>query len=89
MHFTMEEEVDNRINIIYIIIFKVDHKISFNICVYRKPTATDIIFPMTLAIPRTKASSNQVLNQPPLNILYERNKQKKGLWYLKTDIIQQ
>ena len=45
MHFTMEEEFDNRINILYIIIFKVlvDHKISFNI--NRKPTATDIIIP--------------------------------------------
>ena len=30
MHFNMEEEVDNRINFLDIIIFKVDHTISFN-----------------------------------------------------------
>jgi hypothetical protein len=41
MHFTIEEEVDNRINFLDITITKVDHKISFN--TYRKPTATGII----------------------------------------------
>jgi hypothetical protein len=43
MHFTMEEEVDNRINFLDITISRVDNKISFNI--YRKPTATGIINP--------------------------------------------
>jgi len=43
MHFTIEEEVDNRINFLDITISRVENKISFNI--YRKPTATDIIIP--------------------------------------------
>jgi len=43
MHFTMKEEVDNRINFPDITISSVNNKIPFNI--YRKPTTTDIIIP--------------------------------------------
>ena len=31
MTFIMEDEVDNRINFLHITIFKIDHKISFNV----------------------------------------------------------
>jgi hypothetical protein len=74
--FTMEE-VDNGINILDTTITKVNHKISFNI--YRKHTATESISPYdSCHPPRTQASSNQIPDQPPLNISHERNKQKKG-----------
>jgi len=42
MHFTMEK-VDNKINFLDIAIFRVDHRISFNI--YSKPAATDFVIP--------------------------------------------
>jgi hypothetical protein len=67
MHFTMEEDVDNRINFLDSTISGVDNTISFKI--YRKPTATDIIIPNdSCHPPRAKASSNQIPNQLSLNI---------------------
>jgi hypothetical protein len=53
MTFTMEEEVNNRINFLDITISKDDHKISFNM--YRNPLQLTSSFPMTLATQQNKS----------------------------------
>jgi hypothetical protein len=50
MHFTLEEEFENKINFLYITISKDDNNIQFN--TYRKPTSTDIITPNDLCHPQ-------------------------------------
>jgi hypothetical protein len=53
MKFTMEEEVNNRINFLDITISKVDHKIKFNM--NRNPLQLTSSFPMTLATNQNKS----------------------------------
>jgi len=53
MTFTMEEEVNNRINFLDITIPKVDHKILFN--TYRNPPQLTSSFQMTLATHQNKS----------------------------------
>ena len=86
MHFTMEEEFDNRINFLYIIIFKVDHKISFN--TYRKPTATVIIIPNDSCHPpeRKLAAIRYLTNRLSTYPINETKKEGKKKEY---DILKQ
>ena len=76
MTFTMEEEVDNRLNFLDITISKTDHKISFSIC--RKPAATVLIIPNdSCHPPEQKLAAIRYLIDSLSNISYEQNKQKK------------
>ena len=43
LNFTLEQEIDNKLNFLDITLVKTDDKISFDI--YRKPTTTDVIIP--------------------------------------------
>jgi len=83
MPFTMEEEVNNKINLLDITISKVDYKIPFNM--YRKPTATDIIPNDSCHPPEQKLAAIRCLiislSTYPMN---ETNKRKK-----KCNIIKQ
>ena len=85
MHFTMEEEVDNRINFLDSTISRVDNTISFNI--YRKPTATDIIPNDSCHPPEHKLAAirylTNCLSTYPRN---ETNKRTENILYY-TDII--
>ena len=74
----MEEEGDNRIIFLNITIFKIDHKISFN--VYRKPTATDIIIPTdSCHLPETKAGAiRYMINRPSTYPMKETIKHSKA-----------
>jgi len=76
--FTMEEEVNNRINLPDITISKVDHKISFKFNVYRKPTATNIIPNDSCHPPEQKlAAITCLINRLSTYPMNETNKRKE------------
>ena len=91
LNFTLEEEVNNKINFLDVTITKNDSKIFFD--VYRKPSFRDTIIPNHLCHPRKhKLSAIRYLvnriktyNLDPTNIQKEHNRLKQILHNNKYD----
>jgi hypothetical protein len=83
--FTLEKEIENRINILDVTITKNDNSLSLDI--YRKPTATDTIIPNDSCNPREhklaaiRYLSNRMTtyNLNPINKQRENNRLKQIL----------